>query len=103
MRISDWSSDVCSSDLIGRAILTRLDGAPARELSTEMLRLKSQRGWVLHASNGPYWPSDRFMVPHPPFGHGLRTPSSASIYPAPVLAYSIRKRAGASARVSRRT
>src|SRR3546814_9704782 len=30
MRISDWSSDVCSSDLWIAAIAARLDGRPAR-------------------------------------------------------------------------
>src|SRR3546814_4789994 len=35
MRISDWSSDVCSSDLLGRDILERLDGrdGPAASLN----------------------------------------------------------------------
>src|SRR3546814_16316949 len=31
MRISDWSSDVCSSDLAGRPVITR-DSAAIREL-----------------------------------------------------------------------
>src|SRR3546814_10935265 len=32
MRISDWSSDVCSSDLIGEGVAARLDGEFLRAL-----------------------------------------------------------------------
>lgn len=81
---------------IGWVILTRLDGGGMEELSPETLRLKSHRGWVLHASNGPYWPSYRLMVPSPHFGHGVRIPPSASTSIAPDFANSLRKREGES-------
>src|SRR3546814_7432218 len=32
MRISDWSSDVCSSDLVSRSIITKFIGPEARSL-----------------------------------------------------------------------
>src|SRR3546814_13592164 len=41
MRISDWSSDVCSSDLVDR-LCARLDGRP--EALTAARR--AERGWV---------------------------------------------------------
>src|SRR3546814_4678974 len=40
MRISDWSSDVCSSDLLGRAMATLFQKEPAMQARREMKRFK---------------------------------------------------------------
>src|SRR3546814_12424653 len=53
MRISDWSSDVCSSDLMGSPISYEVDGkqyisVPAGWAGGQMLlgSLSAQHGWV---------------------------------------------------------
>src|SRR3546814_245326 len=45
MRISDWSSDVCSSDLLVRQV-ARLAGKDERRIAREFALRRSQRGLV---------------------------------------------------------
>src|SRR3546814_14138336 len=45
MRISDWSSDVCSSDLLGKAGLVLVADAGTRRLDHDRLRIAEQRGY----------------------------------------------------------
>src|SRR3546814_2512256 len=42
MRISDWSSDVCSSDLVAPSLLCRLTRQPGRAAAPRMRRLKTR-------------------------------------------------------------
>src|SRR3546814_16606372 len=46
MRISDWSSDVCSSDLPGRAL--------SAEYSSLIVRVERRRGDELYINDGAY-------------------------------------------------
>src|SRR3546814_3996593 len=50
MRISDWSSDVCSSDLFGQGLAA--SAAPAGWTGYEKAPLS--RGFLSRAGNGPY-------------------------------------------------
>src|SRR3546814_5448497 len=53
MRISDWSSDVCSSDLVPRHILAReLLGQPAFEREVVGLRRGERLGGEIGAAEG---------------------------------------------------
>src|SRR3546814_4783367 len=44
MRISDWSSDVCSSDLVGRTVLAMAAAAQSGDAG-ESLRQAAVHGW----------------------------------------------------------
>src|SRR3546814_11372539 len=55
MRISDWSSDVCSSDLPGAVVATRIgdDGRPGKNVASEidqMIDLNQVEGRVRASS-----------------------------------------------------
>src|SRR3546814_12436359 len=79
MRISDWSSDVCSSDLIGKRSSEAFPVAAASGAGAGMLDPQASRPYLLkklaslrRLSAGAAGPEDSFI------GGGMRSPRQAS-------------------------
>src|SRR3546814_431623 len=66
MRISDWNSDVCSSDLIDRKALEAAlrDGAPLqRNDCARIMELVDTEAWIAHWSSPSLLPACAFSAP----------------------------------------
>src|SRR3546814_14930794 len=65
MRISDWSSDVCSSDLLARTTGTGLLTAAARIVDSDELTPQARRSLGNLVADFARWRSNADTLPHP--------------------------------------